>query len=109
MIPKYYQNGAAVGTIIAELTGVLMMLYFARNYLKNIEFYNLKNLKYLVSASVMGIVILFVKSFNLGNITTLLISIPLGSIIYFIILFLLKEDIVILGFNILKSKLIREK
>ena len=27
MIPKYYQNGAAVGTIIAELTGVLMMLY----------------------------------------------------------------------------------
>ncbi|MGL4997910.1 MAG: flippase, partial [Cetobacterium sp.] len=26
-IPKYYQNGAAMGTVIAELTGVLMMLY----------------------------------------------------------------------------------
>lgn len=109
MIPKYYQNGAAVGTIIAELTGVLMMLYFTRNYLKNIEFYNLKNLKYFISASVMGIVILLIKSFNLGNLITLLISIPFGSIIYFIVLFLLKEDIVILGFNILKTKLTREK
>lgn len=109
MIPKYYQNGAAVGTIIAELTGVLMMLYFTRNYLKNIEFYNLKNLKYFISASVMGIVILFIKSFNLRNLITLLISIPFGSIIYFIVLLLLKEDIVILGFSILKSKLIREK
>ena len=109
MIPKYYQNGAAVGTIIAELTGVLMMLYFTRSYLKDIEFYNLKNLKYLVSASVMGIIILFIKSLRLGNLITLLISIPLGSIIYFIVLFLLKEDIVILGFNILKNKLIREK
>ena len=109
MIPKYYQNGAAVGTIIAELTGVLMMLYFTRNYLKNIEFYNLQNLKYFISASIMGIVILFIKSFNLGNLITLLISIPFGSTIYFIVLFLLKEDIVILGFNILKNKLIREK
>ena len=109
MIPKYYQNGAAVGTIIAELTGVLMMLYFTRNYLKNIEFYNLKNLKYFVSASVMGIVILFIKSFNLGNLMTMLISISLGSIIYFIVLLFLKEDIVMLGFNILKNKLIGEK
>ena len=104
IIPKYYQNGAAVGTIIAELTGVLMMLYFTRNYLKNIEFYNLKNLKYFISAGIMGVVILFMKSFNLGNLITLLISIPLGSIIYFIVLFLLKEDIVILGFNTLKNK-----
>ena len=103
MIPKYYQNGAAVGTIIAELTGVLMMLYFTRNYLKSIEFYNLKNLKYFISASIMGIVILLIKSFNLGNLITLLISIPFGSIIYFIVLFLLKEDIVILGFSIFKK------
>lgn len=109
MIPKYYQNGAAIGTIIAEFTGVLMMLYFTRNYLKDIEFYNLKNLKYFISAGIMGILILFIKSFNLGNLIILLISISCGGIIYFVILFLLKEDIVILGFNILKNKLVKEK
>lgn len=107
MIPKYYQNGAAIGTIIAELTGVMLMLYFTRNYLKEIEFYNLKNLKYFISAIIMGIIILFIKSLCLGNILTMLVSISLGSIIYFIILLLLKEDIVVLGFNVIKNKLIK--
>ena len=105
MIPKYYQNGAAIGTIIAELTGVMLMLYFTRNYLKEIEFYNLKNLKYFISSIIMGLIILFIKYLNIGNILTILISISLGSIIYFIILLLLKEDIVIFGFNVIKNKL----
>lgn len=109
MIPKYYQNGAAIGTIIAELTGVMLMLYFTRNYLKEIEFYNLKNLKYFISSIIMGLIILFIKYLNIGNILTILMSISLGSIIYFITLFLLKEDIVIFGFNIIKNKLIKEK
>ncbi len=107
MIPKYYQNGAAIGTIIAELTGVMLMLYFTRNYLKEVEFYNLKNLKYFISSIIMGLIILFIKYLNLGNILTILISISLGSIIYFIILLLLKEDIVVLGFNVIKNKLIK--
>ncbi|MDY2980334.1 MAG: flippase [Fusobacterium sp.] len=107
MIPKYYQNGAAIGTIIAELTGVMLMLYFTRNYLKEIEFYNLKNLKYFISAIIMGIIILFIKSLCLGNILTMLVSISLGSIIYFIILLLLKEDIVVLGINTIKNKFIK--
>lgn len=105
MIPKYYQNGAAIGTIIAELTGVILMLYFTRNYLKEIEFYNLKNLKYFISSIIMGLIILFIKSLKLGNILTIIISIFLGSIIYFIILFLLKEDIVMQGLKLLKNKI----
>lgn len=105
MIPKYYQNGAAIGTIIAELTGVMLMLYFTRNYLKEVEFYNLKNLKYFISSIIMGLIILFIKSLKLGNILTIIISIFLGSIIYFIILFLLKEDIVMQGLKLLKNKI----
>lgn len=104
MIPRYYQNGAAIGTIIAELTGVIIMLYFTRNYLKDIEFYSLKNLKYFVSAGIMGIFILIIKTLNLSNLLTMLVAISLGSIIYFLILFLLKEDITILGMNMLKNR-----
>lgn len=109
MIPKYYQNGAAIGTIIAELTGVIMMLYFTKNYLKDIEFYSLKNLKYFVSAGIMGIFILIIKTLNLSNLLTMLVAISLGSIIYFLILFLLKEDIIILGMNMLKNRFKKEK
>lgn len=109
MIPRYYQNGAAIGTIIAELTGVIMMLYFTRNYLKEIEFYSLKNLKYFVSAGIMGIFILIIKTLNLSNLLIMLVAISLGSIIYFLILFLLKEDIMILGMNMLKNRFVKEK
>ena len=109
MIPRYYQNGAAIGTIIAELTGVIIMLYFTRNYLKDIEFYSLKNLKYFVSAGIMGIFILIIKTLNLSNLLTMLVAILLGSIIYFLILFLLKEDIMILGMNMLKNRFKKEK
>lgn len=109
MIPRYYQNGAAIGTIIAELTGVIIMLYFTRNYLKDIEFYSLKNLKYFVSAGIMGIFILIIKTLNLSNLLTMLVAISLGSIIYFLILFLLKEDITILGMNMLKNRFKKEK
>ena len=109
MIPRYYQNGAAIGTIIAELTGVIIMLYFTRNYLKDIEFYSLKNLKYFVSAGIMGIFILIIKTLNLSNLLTMLVAISLGSIIYFLILFLLKEDIMILGMNMLKNRFKKEK
>ena len=107
MIPRYYQNGAAIGTIIAELTGVIIMLYFTRNYLKDIEFYSLKNLKYFISAGIMGIFILIIKTLNISNLLTMLVAISLGSIIYFLILFFLKEDIMILGTNMLKNRFIR--
>ena len=109
MIPKYHQNGAALGTIIAEVTGVIMMLYFTKSYLKEIEFYSLKNLKYFLSAGIMGIFILIIKLLNLSNLVVVLISVVFGSFIYFVVLFLLREDVVILGINILKSKLVREK
>ena len=109
MIPRHYQNGAAIGTIIAELTGVIIMLYFTRNYLKDIEFYSLKNLKYFVSAGIMGIFILIIKTLNLSNLLIMLVAISLGSIIYFLILFLLKEDIMILGMNMLKNRFVKEK
>lgn len=109
MIPKYHQNGAAIGTIIAEITGVIIMLYFSKKYLKEIEFYSLKNLKYLFSGIIMGITIYIIKKLKLDNLITLLLSIPIGSIIYFISLIILKEEIIINGLAIIKNKIYKEK
>lgn len=104
-IPKYSQNGAAVGTVIAELTGVLLMLHFARRKLKEIRFYKMDNLKYFVAAFIMGIVIFFFKKIQLPNLEKLIISIVLGGIIYLIVLLVLKEYLVLEVIKIIKSKL----
>lgn len=103
-IPKYAQNGAAIGTAIAELIGVLMMLYFAKDKLKELEFYNKKNLVYFVSAFIMGVVIFFIKKLNLKDIEKLFTSVILGGITYFTILFLFKEYFVMEGLKLIKSK-----
>ena len=106
-IPKYAQNGAAVGTVIAELTGVLMMVYFARKKLKEINFYNMENLKYFIAALIMGIIIFFLKKLDLSNLEKLIVSITLGGITYLTILLLLKEYFILEGIKIIKSKLKR--
>lgn len=106
LIKKYNALGAVIATIITEGIVTIIQVYFSKDYFQ----INWKTvLKSIISASIMGLIILFIKSLNLGNILTILMSISLGSIIYFITLFLLKEDIVIFGFNVIKNKLIKEK
>lgn len=104
MIPKYLQNGAAMGTVIAESIGVIMMLYFSRNMLKKIEFFAIKRLKYFIASLIMGIVVYIITLQNLGNIPTVIYSIIVGVIVYFFILFIMKEEYTQEGMKLLKGK-----
>lgn len=104
MIPKYLQNGAVMGTVIAESIGVIMMLYFSRNMLKEIEFFAIKRLKYFIASLIMGIVVYIITLQNLGNILTVIYSIIVGVIVYFFILFIMKEEYTQEGMKLLKGK-----
>ena len=104
MIPKYLQNGAAMGTVIAESIGVIMLLYFSRNMLKKIEFFAIKRLKYFIASLIMGIVVYIITLQNLGNIPTVIYSIIVGVIVYFFILFIMKEEYTQEGMKLLKGK-----
>ncbi|KDE62036.1 flippase [Fusobacterium necrophorum] len=95
MIPKLKQNGAALGTVLAEIIGVLIMLYFTKEYLKEISFYKKENLKYFFAAIFMGCFICGIRFLNLGIFTRLLLSIIVGFITYFGSLFMMKEILVI--------------
>lgn len=106
-IPKYAQNGAAIGTVIAELTGVICMLIFARNKLKEIKFYNVKNLKYVVAAIIMGVVIFYIKNLDIEIFYKLILGIIIGGISYFISLVVMKEELIFLGIDFLKNKIKR--
>lgn len=105
MIPKYLQNGAAMGTVIAEAIGPLIMLFFARKYLKKINFFSVKRLKYFVATFIMSLVIIFIKSFRINDGKTVFISILLGGFIYFLVLVLIKEEISIQIIKFFKSKI----
>ena len=104
MIPKYLQNGAAMGTVIAETAGPLIMLFFARKYLKKINFFSVKRLKYFVATFIMSLVIIFIKRLEVSSVKTIVLSFILGGMTYISILLLLKEEICVEGIKIIKKK-----
>lgn len=105
MIPKYLQNGAAMGTVIAESIGVIMMLYFSRDMLKEIEFFSIKRLKYFIATIVMGAPVYVITFQNFNNVITVVYSIIVGVIVYFFTLFIMKEEYTQEGIKLLKKKL----
>ena len=107
-IPKYLQNGAAIGTVMAESIGVIMMLFFSRKLLKEIEFFSIKRLKYFIASCVMGIFVYIVKLQNMNNIMVLLASIMIGIISYFFTLLILKEEYTSQYFFLVKKKYLGE-
>jgi putative LPS biosynthesis related flippase len=107
MIPKYLQNGAALGTVIAETVGPLITLYFSRKYLKRIDFFSKKRLKYFVATFIMSIFIVYVKKFEFSPVETIIYSFILGGIVYIGVLLLLKEEICVEGIKIIKKKVKR--
>lgn len=104
MIPKYLQNGAAIGTVVAETVGPLIMLFFAREHIKKISFFSRKRLKYFIATFIMSLIIIYVKKMEFSSAETIICSFILGGMAYIGVLLLLKEEICVEGIKIIKNK-----
>ena len=84
LIPKYGIIGAAFATIVSEITFLILSAYQIRK--SGIELNLLsKAYKPLISSIVMGVFVWYFISWNI------FILIPVAALIYFIVLYLLKE------------------
>lgn len=81
LIPKFQNNGAAVGTVVAEFVGLLVMTILGFRYVTKYTTFSWKLIIYLVSTLIMGICILFVKNKIEMNV---LVYILIGIITYFV-------------------------
>lgn len=104
MIPKYLQNGAAMGTVIAEIIGPLILFILSRKYLKDFNFFSLYKLKYIVATFIMGLVIQLIKILKFGNIMNIVLSVIIGGSVYLFLLFCLKEETTIQILKFIKKK-----
>lgn len=95
-IPKYAQNGAAIGTILAELIGLIIVCYLGRKYIKEINIIKKENFKYLVASIPMVIIIILSKKIFRNEFLTLGVSLILGGGSYIVSLILLKEKLMLL-------------
>lgn len=82
-IPIFKHNGAVIGTLIAELSGVIVMTILGKSYLKGLNILSWKELGYIISSVLMFLVLIFVNKIFHLNIFILLV---IGCFVYFSIL-----------------------
>lgn len=103
LIPKYSALGAVIATVSAEAIIALIQLWYSREIV-DISWVK-ETYKYWISGIVMLIVVLFVGATEARNILVLFTQMASGVIIYFGILFILREKMIINSFKIIKNKL----
>lgn len=104
LIPQYGATGAAISTLIAEFSVLLLQIIFGRKYYP-FRLSALFNLKYIIATLIMGIAV-FTLTYPLhSDIIKILIGIGVGIITYFITLLAMKEQISIELLTIAKNKI----
>jgi len=91
LISKYQQNGAIIGTIIAESIGLILQLWFTRKYIKETHLFSINTCKYFLAGYVM---FRFLKKIPLSENNLVLHcagSIIIGATVYFLFLFIVRE------------------
>ena len=96
MIPIFVEKGSAMTTIIAEFTSTLLNYYFCKDIIGNV-FYNRRFfsnlLTVVIGCSAIVIVCYFVNNIVTNLILRLMSTVVLSSLIYILILYLLKNTI----------------
>ncbi|MED4962656.1 flippase [Heyndrickxia coagulans] len=91
LIPYFKSTGTAISTVVAEFTVTFVQLFILFGHVQYKKLF-FPIWKYVVSGSIMFIIIKYI-GIKLGNgIETTVIQVILGMIIYFIILFLLRSE-----------------
>lgn len=103
LIPNFRARGAAVATIIAELTITML-------YLKRCDgFYSFRLLlkfawKKIIAGVGMIIIISLLNLLNIGDLGMLILQVSVGVLVYMTILFMIKDEFVVETFKQLRKK-----
>ncbi|MGL4992014.1 MAG: flippase [Sarcina sp.] len=108
LIPRYTYIGASIAWLLSEIFLMVTEAIFIRREVKEIKikYINMSLIKYLISVIFMGIGVIGIKILMTNNNLLILVSIIVAPIIYFGMIIILKEKIVLEGVQqILKKKI----
>lgn len=103
LIPKFASAGAIIASFLGEFVIVLMQVYYVRNNINLKEFFK-QSKNYLIASLVMLIVIPLGRFLKVSILSTIVIA-GSSAIIYFIALFILRDDTLINIIKKLKDKI----
>ncbi len=106
-IPVYHGKGAAIASIIAELAVFILHYLFSSKYVKY-RFMTFDNLKTIIAAIFMGGIVVAITILIKTLIINLVLSISCGVLIYILVLFFCKHELVLEGVRLLKERIRRK-
>lgn len=104
LIPHYKAIGTCIATVIAEFAVTLVQYISLRKNITKKTFI-ISSLKYMFAAIVMFIVVRIIGNYMGAKIITTIVQGAVGTIVYVSILVLLKEEINLILFKTIKSKM----
>lgn len=103
LIPKFASAGAIIASFLGELVIVLIQMYYVRDNINLKDFFK-RSKNYLISSLVMLIVIPLGRFLRVSVLNTIIIA-GLSAIIYFITLFILRDNTLINVIKKIKDKI----
>jgi O-antigen/teichoic acid export membrane protein len=103
LIPGFGAAGAAITILCTEAIVTFFQLFLSRKIIIW-KFFTKNILQFLLSSTIMSFIIFLFLKITLPDIIKLLLLIPAGAVLYFSILLKLKNEIVFLMINKLKTK-----
>lgn len=107
LINQYAENAAAFTTVISELM-VFIITWFAGRKLIKIELGIRNTISVIIANVLMGSFLYWIDSLEMNAVCTLLVGFLLGSAMYLSMLFVMKNEVAIKGFAIVKTNLRRK-
>lgn len=97
LIPNFSYIGAAITWLTTEVLLLILVAIYIRIKLSDIRvrYFNFTMAKYFIASIIMGISILFLKQFIKSKLLVLVFTIPIGIIVYFITLIILRDDLIL--------------
>ena len=97
LTPLFSHIGSAVAYLVAEVTTSVSMYYVGRKYIP-IQYFKQIHLKYLLGCAIMALVLFAISRFQLPSFYELVLQGCCGVIVYFLILCLRKDSILMRTF-----------
>ena len=108
LIPRFVSAGAAIGTLIAELSVFIVQYLSLRNEVKSV-FRQLHYFRIIVAIVLSIIASIWIKIININYFVTLVISSILFFGTYIIFLLLKKEELIVEIWNMVTIKFLKKK
>ena len=111
LIQRYYSLGAAISSVAAEFIIVIIQIVYIVYNIKEIKLKDIfsNSWQYILSGLVMFLCLKIISISMKSNIYNSMLLILIGGIIYFLILIILKNELVLDGINKMKELLSKIK